>query len=654
MADPTSQEIHMPNGDVLEFPSTMADDAIRAAITAHYGESGWGGPSSFAGGMISGVPVVGPAIQGGAQRAAAGIRSLEYGTPYANELKAVQSWANEQQAKHPLATGTGEVTGGVLAGAAAMGAPYAPALLGGVGMEGLGGAVAASTVGNTALGTADAYMRGQPLTTGAVTGAIGGATTPLVGRGAGAVVGSLSDALAGRISQPELAGLSPLAMKFLVSAAKADGLTDAEIANKYALVGPQGFLAEYGANLQGLAGSFKALPGTGKNAIITGLDDRAAAARQSIENSVTAAFGPRVNIAQLTAQREVDRALAADPLYETWRNTNVPMTPELAAIVRLPSVKDAFPAAAKMAANEGQPLLNAQTGGPTAQTWDYVKRALDDQARAAGFGTNQARIATGISNRIKDAIDNHPDPNVAGVWQAARQAYAVPSAIQDAQTAGQSVFSRAARVDDLQAQFNGYSDPEKQAFLQGARDNVTQMIDASARGDTNARNMFLAPANQDKLRLIVGPQKADQLVQDMQQFATQAANRSQIGYNSETAARQNMTAMVTPDPSQTLIARARAGYSPHVTPLALVPRAFENMAAGRQAAQFEQARNQAAPILMTQGTDAQRLARALYNYQPGGGFPDAATQAAIAATSQGVIPKTRALAAALAAQGQTQ
>ena len=69
--------------------------------------------SSFLGGVIEGVPIVGPMIKGGAQKAAAGIRSVMSGEPYEKELEAVRGYAERTTKQHPVAETAGEVAGGV-------------------------------------------------------------------------------------------------------------------------------------------------------------------------------------------------------------------------------------------------------------------------------------------------------------------------------------------------------------------------------------------------------------------------------------------------------------------------------------------------------------------------------------------------------------
>ena len=70
-----------------------------------------GGVGSFLTSIPEGIPIAGPAILGGLQRAGAYGRSLMSGQPYEEELKTVQGMTEEAQAEHPYLSTAGHVTG---------------------------------------------------------------------------------------------------------------------------------------------------------------------------------------------------------------------------------------------------------------------------------------------------------------------------------------------------------------------------------------------------------------------------------------------------------------------------------------------------------------------------------------------------------------
>jgi len=518
------------------------------------------------------------------------------------------------QTEHPYVT-AGARTAGAIAGMAPaiMAAPE----LFGIGAGGILGRSLMSGATNALIGGTDAAVRGQPVSPAALTSGAVGMVVPY-----GAQVGGYAAGQVGNKIEPPpagpLTGLNSRALDWAASAAKADGLNDAQIAQKYQELGPQGFVSEYGHNLAGLTGALYRQPGQAGTDIESAFGQRSDEARNRIEGAVTDAFGPRVNIADLTMQREAERKAATSPLYQQFYSQRVTPTPELSAILDKPSVKSALPLAAKYAADEGKPFMNTEIGQdgyqwqyPTGQTWDYIKRTMDDKARSAGFGTNESRIYGNISREITSAIDNHPDPNVAGIWQQARQAHADPKKVQEATEMGQNLFKSSQRVDELPSVLNPMSDPEKQGFIQGTRDAATDVLDRTMRGDTNARNMFLAPVNQAKNNYIIGPEKTQNLVQSMEREHTFAESQQSTLGGSPTGERIPWNQQVSPQGNNWVTTLREHLLSGPIT-AALKP--LGTMANEEQGQAYEIARNLLGSKMVQQGPQGMDFAKALANY----------------------------------------
>src|SRR6516162_4596473 len=136
---------------------------------------------AFESGVISGsIPVVGPMIRGGAERIAAGLRSVTGGQSYEEELKAVQQYARRAEKENPLREMVGEVIGGV-AGTALVGMSSAGRWALGMAPESTLGKVGAGALSGAVLGGADVAVRGEgdPLTGGAISG-VAGAVAPAI------------------------------------------------------------------------------------------------------------------------------------------------------------------------------------------------------------------------------------------------------------------------------------------------------------------------------------------------------------------------------------------------------------------------------------------------------------------------------------------
>ncbi|MEN3234737.1 hypothetical protein PUR29_14140 [Methylobacterium ajmalii] len=143
-------------------------------------------------GLINGIPVVGPYILSGANKAAAGIRALANDTRYSDELKRVEEVSARTARERPVTTLASELAGGV-AGTLPL-AAAAPAAFG-LGSGGLAARSVASGLSGAAIGGADAAVRsdgdGAETRFGAALGGGLGLVSPGIGRVAGKVVGAV-------------------------------------------------------------------------------------------------------------------------------------------------------------------------------------------------------------------------------------------------------------------------------------------------------------------------------------------------------------------------------------------------------------------------------------------------------------------------------
>ena len=169
-------------------------------------------------------------------------------------------------------------------------------------------------------------MRGRDPITGAEIGATFGGGAPLIAHGIGSVIGSGLNAARG--GQGALAGTNPITRDWLSTALANE--TPASIAAARLRMGPHGFLADVNPGMTELAAGIanRAEP-PASSLVGEAYRTRQAQQRDIIDNAITGAFGPRQNLANVTRAEKADRAAAANPLYEAWRNTSVTPTPEL-------------------------------------------------------------------------------------------------------------------------------------------------------------------------------------------------------------------------------------------------------------------------------------------------------------------------------------
>lgn len=147
------------------------------------------GTAAIGRGLINGVPVVGPYLLAGVNRAAAGVRALANDTKFSDELANVERFGERTAAANPIASTAGEIGGGVVGTLPLVAA--APAAFG-AGAGSLMARTAASLASGTALGGADAAVRSDgdanAIGWGAGIGAGLGAAGPVAGRLVGKAV----------------------------------------------------------------------------------------------------------------------------------------------------------------------------------------------------------------------------------------------------------------------------------------------------------------------------------------------------------------------------------------------------------------------------------------------------------------------------------
>jgi hypothetical protein len=478
-----------------------------------------------------------------------------------------------------------------------------------LGMEGssLGSRLYGGAFGGASINALDAALRGQNPVPAAIEGGAGGFLGPLAGEGARGV----TSAAAGRYypQSGPLAGTNRLAIDKLTNALEAE--TPASLAESRARMGPAGFLADINPGMTDLAGGIADTPGPGKAIVREAYRQRAAEAADRIEGAVTKAMGPPSNIVEQNQFLTEARKAAADPLYQQFRDMKVEPTPEIKALMPRLEASGAFDAAEKLSGITGEPVnRNFFTGGPqkafpTTQSWDYVKRGLDskiDQAYAGGDKT-LARSLIGLKQNVIDEIEKTP---AGQVWKQARGEFADRSALIDQITRGHDDFlgSRSGlTVDELREELKGLRGPELQARIQGARAAISDAMGDTINGDTTTRNKLLARNNQAKLRLLMGDDKANELIDSLQQERFLSAQDQNVRGGTQTTPKKERVNALQRQPLEpwwSLDLTKPTSYLPGVNRLlqAIEPtRVLE----GSRAQSYDVARNALAHVLVQPG-----------------------------------------------------
>jgi hypothetical protein len=555
------------------------------------------------------------------------VKGVPVGGRFVNQTPEMSQF--EEQ--HPWGSKGLQVAGGALATAPLFTGAAIPGLWGSLGAAaGVGGLLSsADTATDQLLKNGDVDWK--QLGISGLIGAGGGVAGNILGYVVGKGVGAAADRVRSMISSGAFDGVDPLAVVKFAKAAQASGLTDAEITNKLAEGGPQMFASEFGPELEGQAtGVATKAGGAGQTILRNAFNARSADAANRIENAVTDAMGPRVNVVQAQLDREAARKAATGPLYEAFRNSTIAPTPEIDALMDRLDAAGALGAAAKNMKIGGNPMVNyfftqdPLTGEmsldsksvPTPEFFDWAKRALDDKIgsafRQGEKGT--ARLYTDLKNDTVNTIDAQTP-----VWKRARATWSSSAAIDNAVEAGQNMFENSTRPDQLRVDLRNLSPPELQAMLTGARDVAAGVMDRTRLGSTRELDLFQAPANQQKLRMLLqavhGPDAGnvatDNLITSMNRERMFANSRTETIMGSQTARRLASQKDIE-DPQGTLASLAHR-YAFHVQPgqlleLGALPEREAAGIAGRQATM----RESLARLLTSQGpAAAQNLRNAL-------------------------------------------
>jgi hypothetical protein len=201
--------------------ATTAEASKAAPATT---EGAGDASAAVGGGIISGIPIVGAPLKEGVLKGVAGIRSLQSGDTYENELTKVRQWDAGTEAAHPYATAGGNALGAVAATVPLM--AVAPAAFG-IGEGAMAARTAASALTGAGLGGADAASRsavasggmpsGADVVKGAAVGGAFGAAGPVGGQLIGTGANKLYDA-ASNMLLSKTSGVSTGARNALMAA----------------------------------------------------------------------------------------------------------------------------------------------------------------------------------------------------------------------------------------------------------------------------------------------------------------------------------------------------------------------------------------------------------------------------------------------------
>jgi hypothetical protein len=326
---------------------------------------------------------------------------------------------------------------------------------------------------------------------GAAMGFVATPALQLAGRATGKAYRSVVD---GMFASPNRLG-KDAARDAIKSALEADaGTVDQAIAIVLSKAGKPYSLADIGPNTRAYLDAANVLPGPGKKAAKDFLDkrDRGIAAR--LTSDIQDAFGSRASFFdEFNALKEA-RSDLGGKLYKRALSKQIPVTTELTALLKRPSLEDAYNRGITIARERGMPVpktrvengkLMTDQGEVTDIDTEFLhilKMGLDDvvftgKSPVSGIGSTALNSVKDTRAQFLNFIDRN---NAA--YKRARNYWAGETSAMDAMQMGRN-FLRLDE-DELAADIRKMSKSEKEAFRLGAMQNVLDRMGGAQMGET--------------------------------------------------------------------------------------------------------------------------------------------------------------------------
>ena len=402
------------------------------------------------------------------------------------------------------------------------------------------------------LGNSEADTLGGMAADTALGGATGAVLSPALGgviNTGAAVVGNVaqrvSQSAAMQAAREKVAqALSRDARGTVFTSGQANPLTQALA--RYDKLGAPGVLADAGGvSTNKLLDQMVTLPGRSAETTAQLLRQRQAGVGNRMRADADSALGTQGQrladtVESLISQREQ----AAGPLYAQLHRVDVAATPRLAGILNAADQLGATKLGQEIATAKQMPwTLDMNTPSRMAmRDLDHVKQGLDQlltsrkALNADGTLTPLGNAYNNLKTKLLAELDQATTNPQTGesLYRSARNAFAGPSALIDAASAGR----RAVNMDEagIQQAVRALSGSEQEAFRIGAYEGLRQKLGTQG-GQTNIMAMWKNPSTQEQLRAIFGDER------NFRDFASNTAKEASlkrlqsVGQGSQTASR---------------------------------------------------------------------------------------------------------------------
>ncbi|ENN93791.1 hypothetical protein [Bartonella bovis] len=365
---------------------------------------------------------------------------------------------------------------------------------------------------------------GNTIVTTGFGGAFGGLTpfalsaaAPLVTKPASATTSFVKNTLPKwvRGSQPGEVQISNKALKEISRALDSAGIHDLDKALKWK--GPDSMIIDLSDQLaaRALREAKKDYP---THSIMSNrLGARQAESVQRVRERLNETLGEKVNTLDLkqdiinTAKRE------AEPLYEKAFTTPIAesVMKDLQNLEKSPAFNEARKKAIAGLLNVADETVMANDKNPelSMRILHRIKGDIDNQIKLAFREDNQTHAADlmNVKERLLRVLDTS-SPH----YTQARKFYHDERTLGDALFQGEKVFDKNVTLDMIKNQLSGMESKELDAFRKGARSQIEHIASNVQSPENSLSNLFKTQGGQEKLQLIYGKDKANQMVKALQ------------------------------------------------------------------------------------------------------------------------------------------
>lgn len=516
-----------------------------------------GALNAAARGLVDGVPVVGPYLLSGIDKADAAVRAATNDSRYSDEAAKARDYDAQMRTEHPYATTAGEVAGGVVGTAPLILA--APAAFG-AGAGGLAARSAASMVSGAVLGGSDAAVRSggdvNAAGKGMIAGAAFGGAAPAVGSIVGAGARRVAEAAGAQMASTAGYGSAAIG-KLAEDTRNAGGV--GQVRTRLGELGPEAMLLDASPSFEGRAQGLAVLPDT-RETITRPLQTRAARSNARLAADVDAQLGPAMDPAAFHAALDTHYAQTVPPLYQQalGQPVQVDTSRILDTIGRL---GEAEKGGAATALGRAWNLLHAEQDVPgvgRAMVPDRRPEALHNAKEALDGMIASAQNAQGLAaasevralSAVRAGVNDALEAQVPGYRDANRTAQHVFQQ-RDAFDQGQRLLNagrETARPAQVAADTAAMTPEVQQAQRLGLRAEVDRAVGTQLNDRLALRGALMGEGDFNRARMgtVFGEQPTAGIASAIDREAAFDASNNRIVNNSMTELRRRAADDVAP------------------------------------------------------------------------------------------------------------